>query len=217
MPTSARDERCEATKLGIGSDTAGGSRARNGVRWHALGAPYLLCEVGHDPGGGGRPGDNRGATPARAADSRTEVIRHLHQLACSPGGPRPSPHPEACSRAHVRRGAGAGGVPKILDTLRQTGTPATFFMTGRFAELFPSWARLDRRPLPGRQPHLRSLGPAEALARQGRERGRQGATDDRTRRRSTARPAVSLPVRIQQCEHPAPGQSGRVHGGRLDG
>ncbi len=39
-------------------------------------------------------------------------------------------------------GAGAGGVPKILDTLRQTGAPATFFMTGRFAELFPSWARL---------------------------------------------------------------------------
>jgi peptidoglycan/xylan/chitin deacetylase (PgdA/CDA1 family) len=39
-------------------------------------------------------------------------------------------------------GAGAGGVPKILATLRQTRAPATFFMTGRFAELFPTWARL---------------------------------------------------------------------------
>ena len=39
-------------------------------------------------------------------------------------------------------GAGAGGVPKILATLRQTGAPATFFLTGRFAELFPTWTRL---------------------------------------------------------------------------
>ena len=39
-------------------------------------------------------------------------------------------------------GAGAGGVPKILATLRQTGAPATFFLTGRFAELFPTRARL---------------------------------------------------------------------------
>jgi peptidoglycan/xylan/chitin deacetylase (PgdA/CDA1 family) len=35
-------------------------------------------------------------------------------------------------------GAGAGGAPKILATLRQTGAPATFFLTDRFAELFPA-------------------------------------------------------------------------------
>jgi peptidoglycan/xylan/chitin deacetylase (PgdA/CDA1 family) len=38
-------------------------------------------------------------------------------------------------------GAGDTGVPKILATLQDTGVPATFFMTGRWAELFPSWAR----------------------------------------------------------------------------
>jgi peptidoglycan/xylan/chitin deacetylase (PgdA/CDA1 family) len=38
-------------------------------------------------------------------------------------------------------GAGASGVPKILATLRDAGVPATFFMTGRWAELFPAWAR----------------------------------------------------------------------------
>jgi peptidoglycan/xylan/chitin deacetylase (PgdA/CDA1 family) len=38
-------------------------------------------------------------------------------------------------------GAGAGGVPKILAALQQTGIPAMFFMTGRFAQLFPAWAR----------------------------------------------------------------------------
>jgi peptidoglycan/xylan/chitin deacetylase (PgdA/CDA1 family) len=38
-------------------------------------------------------------------------------------------------------GAGDEGVPRILATLRETGTPATFFLTGRFAELFPSLAR----------------------------------------------------------------------------
>jgi peptidoglycan/xylan/chitin deacetylase (PgdA/CDA1 family) len=37
-------------------------------------------------------------------------------------------------------GAGAGGVPKILATLQNTGVAATFFMTGRWAELFPAWA-----------------------------------------------------------------------------
>jgi peptidoglycan/xylan/chitin deacetylase (PgdA/CDA1 family) len=38
-------------------------------------------------------------------------------------------------------GAGDTGVPKILTTLQDTGVPATFFMTGRWAELFPALAR----------------------------------------------------------------------------
>lgn len=38
-------------------------------------------------------------------------------------------------------GAGAGGVSKILAVLQRTGVPATFFMTGRFAQLFPALAR----------------------------------------------------------------------------
>jgi peptidoglycan/xylan/chitin deacetylase (PgdA/CDA1 family) len=38
-------------------------------------------------------------------------------------------------------GADNGGAPKILATLARTGVPATFFMTGRWAELYPQWAR----------------------------------------------------------------------------
>jgi peptidoglycan/xylan/chitin deacetylase (PgdA/CDA1 family) len=38
-------------------------------------------------------------------------------------------------------GAGDTGVPKIMATLQDTGVPATFFMTGRWAELFPALAR----------------------------------------------------------------------------
>jgi peptidoglycan/xylan/chitin deacetylase (PgdA/CDA1 family) len=63
-------------------------------------------------------------------------------------------------------GAGAGGVPRILATLRETGTPATFFMTGRFAELFPAWARLiaARYPIGNHtydHPDLLKLSPAD--------------------------------------------------------
>jgi peptidoglycan/xylan/chitin deacetylase (PgdA/CDA1 family) len=38
-------------------------------------------------------------------------------------------------------GADNAGAPKILATLARTGTPATFFMTGRWAQLYPEWAK----------------------------------------------------------------------------
>lgn len=38
-------------------------------------------------------------------------------------------------------GANADGVPSILSTLRSTGTPATFFLTGSWTRAYPSWAR----------------------------------------------------------------------------
>jgi peptidoglycan/xylan/chitin deacetylase (PgdA/CDA1 family) len=38
-------------------------------------------------------------------------------------------------------GANDAGVPKILATLRRLSVPATFFMTGNFARLYPVWAR----------------------------------------------------------------------------
>jgi peptidoglycan/xylan/chitin deacetylase (PgdA/CDA1 family) len=38
-------------------------------------------------------------------------------------------------------GADNAGAPKILSALARTGVPATFFMTGRWAELYPQWAR----------------------------------------------------------------------------
>jgi peptidoglycan/xylan/chitin deacetylase (PgdA/CDA1 family) len=37
-------------------------------------------------------------------------------------------------------GADDAGAPKILSVLARTGVPATFFMTGRWAELYPQWA-----------------------------------------------------------------------------
>ncbi len=38
-------------------------------------------------------------------------------------------------------GGNAGGAAKIFAALRQTGAEATFFMTGRWAEGYPGWAR----------------------------------------------------------------------------
>jgi peptidoglycan/xylan/chitin deacetylase (PgdA/CDA1 family) len=38
-------------------------------------------------------------------------------------------------------GANDAGAPKILATLAAAGVAATFFMTGRWAELYPQWAR----------------------------------------------------------------------------
>lgn len=39
-------------------------------------------------------------------------------------------------------GANDAGAPKILPVLKRTGAAATFFMTGRWAQLYPGWARL---------------------------------------------------------------------------
>jgi peptidoglycan/xylan/chitin deacetylase (PgdA/CDA1 family) len=38
-------------------------------------------------------------------------------------------------------GADDAGAPKILAALAKTGATATFFMTGRWAQLYPQWAR----------------------------------------------------------------------------
>jgi peptidoglycan/xylan/chitin deacetylase (PgdA/CDA1 family) len=38
-------------------------------------------------------------------------------------------------------GADDGGAPKIFAALRRAGATATFFMTGRWAQLYPQWAR----------------------------------------------------------------------------
>jgi peptidoglycan/xylan/chitin deacetylase (PgdA/CDA1 family) len=38
-------------------------------------------------------------------------------------------------------GADNAGAPRILSVLARTGVDATFFMTGRWAELYPQWAR----------------------------------------------------------------------------
>lgn len=38
-------------------------------------------------------------------------------------------------------GANNAGAPKILSVLARAGVPGTFFMTGRWAEIYPQWAR----------------------------------------------------------------------------
>jgi peptidoglycan/xylan/chitin deacetylase (PgdA/CDA1 family) len=38
-------------------------------------------------------------------------------------------------------GADNAGVPRILSLLARNGVPATFFVTGRWADLYPQWAR----------------------------------------------------------------------------
>src|SRR5690606_8066167 len=38
-------------------------------------------------------------------------------------------------------GANADGLPSILATLRSTGVPATFFLTGRWAQNYPAGVR----------------------------------------------------------------------------
>lgn len=37
-------------------------------------------------------------------------------------------------------GANADGMPSIMETLDQLDVPATFFLTGRWVELYPAWA-----------------------------------------------------------------------------
>ncbi len=69
--------------------------------------------------------------------------------------PRDRPGSRLPTQRHVvaltfDAGAGAGGVAKILAAPRSKDAPATFFMTGRFAELFPDLARQNRRRLSDR-------------------------------------------------------------------
>ena len=66
-------------------------------------------------------------------------------------------------------GANAAGVPAILATLDRTGTPATFFLTGRFVTSFPEESRAiaDRYPVGNHtqdHPDLTTLSDAAVLA-----------------------------------------------------
>jgi peptidoglycan/xylan/chitin deacetylase (PgdA/CDA1 family) len=59
-------------------------------------------------------------------------------------------------------GSNADGFPAIVATLEETGTPATFFMTGKWAQLYPQYAhRLGTEFLVGNHtfdhPHLTQL------------------------------------------------------------
>ena len=66
-------------------------------------------------------------------------------------------------------GGNAAGVASMLRTLRRTGATATFFFTGRFAEVYPRRARRIARLYPVgnhsySHPHLTSLSSAAAVS-----------------------------------------------------
>ena len=90
-------------------------------------------------------------------------------------------------------GSGAQGAPSVLATLHQTGTPATFFLTGRFTQNFPVTAgAIGQAGLVGNHsmthPHLPQLSSAGASAE---VTGAEGVIDAATRR--TARPWFRFP------------------------
>ena len=96
------------------------------------------------------------STAPQAATTRT-----AHKRPAAPPQPqrppRPAPRPaqrtlvgQIVYRLPTRRrvvaltfdaGASNAGAPKILAVLRATGVEGTFFLTGRWAELYPQWAR----------------------------------------------------------------------------
>jgi peptidoglycan/xylan/chitin deacetylase (PgdA/CDA1 family) len=102
-----------------------------------------------------------GAGGASSTHTRSQVDRTAIHRASSSPRPRAAAHgshagerPVLVGRiplwlATTRRvvaltfdaGADNAGAPKILSVLARTGVPATFFMTGRWAELYPQWAR----------------------------------------------------------------------------
>ena len=95
-----------------------------------------------------------------------------------PAGPRPDVLGRIVDRLPTERklvaltfdaGANDAGVPKILAVLRATHTPATFFLTGRWAQLYPGEARLIAKRYPVgnhtvTHPDLTTLAPAAARA-----------------------------------------------------
>jgi peptidoglycan/xylan/chitin deacetylase (PgdA/CDA1 family) len=86
-------------------------------------------------------------------------------------------------------GADDAGAPKILAALAEAGATATFFMTGRWAQLYPRWARriAARYPIANHtfnHPDLLSLSQQEVKS----EVLRAGAAI----RRATGRPPVPL-------------------------
>ncbi len=79
------------------------------------------------------------ATQREACIARREVARVPRRLA----GQIPDRMPMKRHLVALTFDAGANdaGAPKILPTLKRMGATGTFFMTGRWAQLYPGWAR----------------------------------------------------------------------------
>jgi peptidoglycan/xylan/chitin deacetylase (PgdA/CDA1 family) len=90
-------------------------------------------------------------------------------------------------------GASAAGVASILSTLRTKGAAATFFMTGRFAETYPTRSRAIARRYPVgnhsySHPYLTSLSSSAVL-----DEIRKGAASIRSITRRDPRPLFRFP------------------------
>ena len=114
-------------------------------------------------------------------------------------------------------GADAAGAPKILAALRQDRTTATFFMTGRWAQLYPSWAKriAAQYPVGNHTYNHRDL-LSLPLSSVSHEMLMAGAAIRHTTGRHR-HPPVSPSVRLEQHQRARGRQPARLHGRRLDG
>lgn len=106
--------------------------------------------------------DDLGPTPPAPSESPTVTPTTPAPPPPSPAPPPPAPEPPPSARSvpsslvgtewitlptsqrwvalTFDAGANGDGVPKILATLAETGTPATFFLTGRWVTAYPSYS-----------------------------------------------------------------------------
>jgi hypothetical protein len=133
---------------------------------------------------------------------------------------RPDPRPTADSaprrRPHLRRGRGRRG--RAEDSRRSAQEPSDRHLLHDRAlgQALPAVGQGNRRPLPDRQPYLRPQRPRAPPALEGGARDRPGAGRDRARHRPAPDAAVSLPLWVQQPEHPRYRQPPRLHRRRMD-
>ena len=100
-------------------------------------------------------GSGASTTTRTGSQSRTApAVAAVRRPAPAPHPPRPVVHRVLVGQIPDRlptsrhvvaltfdAGADDAGAPKIFATLEHNGVPATFFMTGRWGELYPQWAR----------------------------------------------------------------------------
>src|SRR6202012_4689753 len=113
---------------------------------------------GRHPGRRRRPPPDRAPPPAKPPPAGVDTLRadrpSLPSHAQPPAPPTQTLHRLLAGQIPTRlptaqrvvaltfdAGADNAGAPKILATLARPGATATFFMTGRWVELYPQWAK----------------------------------------------------------------------------
>jgi peptidoglycan/xylan/chitin deacetylase (PgdA/CDA1 family) len=98
--------------------------------------PHPRHQISHQPTSI-TPPTTQSTPPPQPAKRPAELAHHVlvGQI------PNRLPTPQHVVALTFDAGADDAGAPRILATLARTGVPATFFMTGRWAQLYPRWAR----------------------------------------------------------------------------